>query len=136
MIITIKIEGRTLALTAPLGAAAYALDQGKDQLKIIFGMMKTGENGLTAINRIRSSPSILTWHPVASRPESQVATSATTDLFVAYTLIYRDGAWMPATSQVANFLKVMQAAQSLPMAPSEDMAINIKDYTRGAVKAK
>jgi hypothetical protein len=130
MIITIKIQNRSLSMTAPLGAAAYAIVAEPATIKVLFGMMKPGENGLKALLRIRNTTSTLTWIPVASRPEEQVASAFGKDLYVEYVLIYKDGVWSPSTDAVANFMKAMQGAQAMPATPPSALAASIATYAK------
>lgn len=118
-------------MTAPLGAAAYAVVTETNSVKIIFAMMQQGETGLDAIIRIRSNPTTLKWIPVAARPEEQQASTFGPDPYVEYTLVYKDGSWTPSTDAVANFMRVMQGAQSMPATPPSALAASIAAYTRG-----
>jgi hypothetical protein len=132
MIITIQLGGRTLALTAPLGAAAFAVDEGKGTAKIIFAMLAKGENGLNTINRVRSTATTLQWRPVAARPEGQTVREYSKDAYVQYTLVQTDGVWSPATDALANFMKVMQGAQSMPATPPSALGITLAEFSKPA----
>jgi hypothetical protein len=133
MLISVKLkrQNRTelLPVIAPRGAAAYvtAVDKGGSAASIIFAMMKNGESGLQALNRVLSMPNKLTqnWLPVAARPEAQRAGEYNGPDFVSYDFIYDNGMWNTATTELANFMKAMQSFQSLPASPPRGLAYDI-----------
>lgn len=124
-------------MTAPLGAAAYAVVETDTTARIIFAMMREGESGLRTLNRVYNENTTLQWKPVAARPEEQHAAAFGPDEYCEYTLVYQDGNWMPSNAAVANFMQAMQAAQSLPVSPPSDLATTISAFRpRGTTKVK
>jgi len=120
MIINLQVNGQSLALTAPIGAAAFAVNLGENTLKVIFCMMKAGETGLDALNRILDANTTLDWTPVAARPEEQLTVGDTENEFVEYAFTWQGDAWHPATSTLANFMMALAGVQALPLqAPSQ-----------------
>jgi len=130
MIILLNLAGQSLAITAPLGAAAYAVHQTSGKASVIFAMLRKGEAGIDTLNRVLDENTTLKWLPVAARPEEQLASAFGPDDYVAFDfLLDDDGNWTPATDALTNFLEAMQAMASLPTAPPSSLATTLQGFT-------
>jgi len=123
MIIVIELTGHKMPLMAPLGAAAFAVQQTDATATVIFRMLKKGEDGLDALNSAREASPMLAWAPVAARPENQVASTFSTDEYVAYDFISENGIWIAANVEVSTFLAAMGAIQRMPASPPKSLSL-------------
>jgi hypothetical protein len=144
MLITVKITRKGITelmpVIAPRGAAAYTtvVERDGNSASIIFAMMKKGESGLAALNRVLNMQSRLSgeWLPVAARPEAQQASDYDGPEFVSYDFVYAENQWTTATTELANFMKAMQSFRALPASPPRELAFDIGKLTAGKVNQK
>lgn len=124
MLLNIKLGNASLPISAPLGAAVYYVDSepGSDTASIVFGMQQPGESGIDAYNRITTNVPRNDWLPVAARPETQRPVPKPNADYIAYDFIYQNGQWIAANADVANFLRLANTFQTLPVAPPSTLA--------------
>lgn len=126
MLLSIRTNnGQRLPLLAPLGAAAYAIKEAKaangtHSLSILFAMMKPGETGLQAINRLARDKVCPKggWIAVDPRPALQTMASPSQDAFVAYDFLSKDGIWTPERPEASAFLDQVTRIASSTVAPA------------------
>lgn len=129
MLLTIKLSNRNMAMTAPLGAAAFSLEEDTTAhtARITFAMMQNvagyPERGIDTINRVRREFPTMKWKCVTARPEEQVASGFGPDKFIEYAFAYKDGAWSPTTEALANFMRATRAIRDMPLAAPSELGV-------------
>lgn len=127
MIITIPVQGRTLAIMAPLGAAAYISSEAPNILKVLFAMMRKekDESAIDTINWLLSEAKALEWKPVSGRPEHQRLSTYSDDGFIEYQFINVNGEWQPASADLTSFLQMTGSFRALPASPPSSLRSSI-----------
>jgi len=108
-------------MMAPIGAVAYTVKLTKDGATLFFAMIKKGENGLTALKRIRKdfvAPG--GWIPTTARPEEQHFVTDTPEL-TKCELVEKDGNFLGKTEPAQAFLELMRQVANLPVRATADM---------------
>jgi len=131
MLLTVKIGTQYLPIQAPLGAAAYIVQLDGNSASVIFAMMRKGEDGALALNKVKNRNDGLPWQAVAGRPEEQHPVSDCGSDFVSYTFTLDEGRWAPASKELASFLSAISALQTPPAVPPKELA-----YEFGPAKVK
>lgn len=114
MMITIEAGGQLLPLLAPIGAAGYFYETNGSKLSILFAMMRKGERGIDALQRVRKDNSNLKWIPASARPEEQHHMLVGLKDFVAFDFEYRDGTWTPVQAELVDFMEQMSRLAAVP----------------------
>jgi hypothetical protein len=144
MIITVELKqpatrvGIKLSIMATVGAAAYSVTVTGATARILFGMMKPGETGIDAFNRISSTYQVDGgWLPVAARPEEQITVGPAGQDFTFYDFVKAGDSWAAASAELANFLQGVATFKSGPALAPSALTMSAADMlSRTAKKAK
>jgi hypothetical protein len=128
MLLTIELQNRLMPVLAPVGAAAYAVQESETAASVIFAMMHVGETGITTLMRVRRKSSMLKWRPVAARPELQRQVSTSTKDFLAYDFELQDGEWVPRTSELKLYLEMISRVSAIPAQAPDDMYTTLEEW--------
>lgn len=128
MLITVILKDELVPLVAPLGAAAFFVQDEGDTASVIFAMMRKGETGIDTLNRVMDEESALGWEAVAARPEEQRLSDFGPDAYIKYDLIYEGGGWRAASADLANYLRVLSLIQNMPKSPPRALGTTLEAF--------
>jgi hypothetical protein len=126
MIIATKFNNRYISVIAPLGAAAYYTKVTEKKASIVFGLIQKGENGLSAIQRIKKDVPNQNWMSVTARPASQKYTTSPVSPYVSYDFVEQDGNWLAATAVLAAFMQATSQFKQMPKPAPSDLSFKAK----------